>query len=158
MPPKTNTEAIDELDTKVDDLEKKHVELNARCRSKQQEIDHNTLIVVEERLSTVQDNQLKFTESHEKFSEKLNEATGSLNILADKITEITKESSARGRTAATVIAGVIVSVVSAIIIFILIQAVSSLESTADKNNIIEQQIEHVVNEIKSLHSEKNNNR
>ena len=156
MPPRTHTELINILEDKIDALEDKHTVLKTRCAYDEHVEDHAKLIQLEERITTVKDMQDKGAVSYEKMSIKLNEASGSLNILADKITDITKESKARSRTVMAIITGIVVTVISGAILLLLTQVITNLQTQADKNVNIEKHLEIMVKEMKNLKNEKTN--
>jgi len=122
---------VDDLDKKLDENVKKLTALETN--SKNVSSDHDTLVILGNKVGSLETTATKNTESLEKVTSNLNNFAALQNNMIDKLSDLTKKEEGKNNVKTVIITGVLVTVIAALVLFVIQVLITHMTEKHDDN-------------------------
>ena len=129
----------------------------AQCRLEEHKADHDKLIKMEEKLSTITVEIKKLDDTQIDITDKLNEVASNLNLVTDKVVQIVSKDTKKSGLIYTIIGGILITLITGLITFMVSSSIKSIQQSADNKETIEFIINKKISEQGKTYGKEDNN-
>lgn len=109
----------------------------AQCRLEEHKADHDKLIKLEEKVSTMTVELRKIGDTQVDVTDKLNEVASNLNLITDKVVQIVSKDTKKSGLIYTIIGGILITLIAGLITYMVNSTIKNLQQQRSDKETIE---------------------